>query len=146
MRRSKRLTARQRRALLRAFDDDARKLEARFEAELLRSFNALGREAARAMREATRPINYNYQSEVLHQILVERELQDRIWGHALDLTHDDSDWALIITSHIGNLCEVMLNSRNNPVPTDIETEIIQLAAVALAWLETRKELTDDPPS
>ena len=53
-RRSKRLTARQRRALLLAFDDDARKLEARFEAELLRTFNALGREAARAMREATR--------------------------------------------------------------------------------------------
>ena len=52
-RRSRRLTARQRRALLRAFDDDARRLEARFEAELLRSFNALGREAARAMREAT---------------------------------------------------------------------------------------------
>ena len=53
-RRLKRLTARQRRALLRAFDRDARQLEAQFEAELLRAFEALGLEAAKAMKEATK--------------------------------------------------------------------------------------------
>ena len=52
-RRPKRMTARQRRALLRAFDRDARKLEAAFEAELLRAFEELGREAAKAMKGAT---------------------------------------------------------------------------------------------
>ena len=52
-RRPKRMTARQRRALLRAFDRDARRLEAEFQAELLRAFERLGREAARAMKEAT---------------------------------------------------------------------------------------------
>ena len=52
-RRPKRMSARKRRALLRAFDRDARRLERRFEAELLRSFETLGREAARAMKEAT---------------------------------------------------------------------------------------------
>ena len=52
-RRLKRLTARQRRGLLRAFDRDARRLEAQFQAELLRVFEALGREAAKAMKEAT---------------------------------------------------------------------------------------------
>ena len=52
-RRPKRMTARQRRALLQAFDRDARRLEAKFEAELLRAFEALGREAAKAMKEAT---------------------------------------------------------------------------------------------
>ena len=52
-RRPKRMTARQRRALLRAFDRDARQLETQFEADLLRAFEALGREAAKAMKEAT---------------------------------------------------------------------------------------------
>ena len=52
-RRPRRMTARQRRALLRAFDRDARRLEKQFEAELMKEFDALGREAARAMKEAT---------------------------------------------------------------------------------------------
>ena len=52
-RRARRMTARQRRGLLRAFDRDARRLERQFEVELLRWFEALGREAARAMKEAT---------------------------------------------------------------------------------------------
>ena len=47
------MTARQRRSLLRAFDRDARLLEKQFEADLLRWFEALGREAAAAMEEAT---------------------------------------------------------------------------------------------
>ena len=47
------MRARQRRALLRAFDRDARRLEAQFQADLLRAFEALGREAAGAMKEAT---------------------------------------------------------------------------------------------
>ena len=51
--RPKRMTARQRQALLRAFDRDARRLEKQFEAALLRAFEALGREAAKAMKEAT---------------------------------------------------------------------------------------------
>ena len=51
--RPKRMTARQRQALLRAFDRDARRLEAQFQAELLREFEALGRRAAKAMKEAT---------------------------------------------------------------------------------------------
>ena len=52
-RRPKRMRARQRRALLRAFDRDARRLEAQFQADLLQAFEALGREAANAMKEAT---------------------------------------------------------------------------------------------
>ena len=52
-RRPKRMTARQRRGLLLAFDRDALRLEAEFQAELLRAFEALGREAAKAMKEAT---------------------------------------------------------------------------------------------
>ena len=51
--RPKRMTARRRRGLLRAFDRDARRLEKQFEAELLRAFEALGREAAKAMKEET---------------------------------------------------------------------------------------------
>ena len=51
--RPKRMTARQRQALLRAFDRDARRLEKQFEAALLREFEALGRRAAKAMKEAT---------------------------------------------------------------------------------------------
>ena len=52
-RRPKRMSARRRRGLLRAFDRDARRLEKQFEAELQGEFGALGREAARAMKEAT---------------------------------------------------------------------------------------------
>ena len=48
------MTARQRRGLLRAFDRDARSLEKQFEGELLRAFEELGREAAKAMKEATK--------------------------------------------------------------------------------------------
>ena len=52
-RRRLRLSARQRRALLLAYDRDARRLEANMQARLSRVFEALGREAARAAREAT---------------------------------------------------------------------------------------------
>lgn len=82
------------------------------------------------------------QKVVIKAIIAERIRQDIKWG--ADRIHLDKDWRLILGEESGELSKAILeNEFDYPGadPYDIEKELVEVAAVALAWLEdifTRK--------
>jgi NTP pyrophosphatase (non-canonical NTP hydrolase) len=63
----------------------------------------------------------------------ERKSQDKKWG---EQNHTDERWLTIATEELGEIANAILK----PSPTDpdnIKKEIIQLAAVCVAWLEAK---------
>jgi len=69
-------------------------------------------------------------AEVLENVLAERERQDSIWGDQRDNT--DDTWALIALEEFG---EVAKDINDNKLGSAY-TEIIQVAAVMVAWAES----------
>jgi len=69
-------------------------------------------------------------AEVLENVLAERERQDSIWGDQRDNT--DDTWALIALEEFG---EVAKDINDNKLGLAY-TEIIQVAAVMVAWAES----------
>lgn len=62
-------------------------------------------------------------------ILEERERQDKKFGANRML--DDGEWLKIIIEEIGEVAKAMLENS----PKEVMKELIQVAAVALVWLE-----------
>ena len=80
--------------------------------------------------------------DVLERIDAEREFQDAQWGGpSHDAGHDDATWLLILTKQLGTASNAILlvNDVEPPKWQDeaIEHELVQAAAVMLAWLESR---------
>ena len=69
-------------------------------------------------------------ADVLENVLAERERQDSIWGDQRDNT--DDTWALIALEEFG---EVAKDINDNKLGSAY-TEIIQVAAVMVAWAES----------
>ena len=69
-------------------------------------------------------------AKVLENVLAERERQDSIWGDQRDNT--DDMWALIAREELG---EVAKDINDNKLGSAY-TEIIQVAAVMVAWAES----------
>ena len=69
-------------------------------------------------------------------ILAERKRQDDKWGVQ---DHDDPLWLAILTEEVGEAAQCICRANDGDAPAgDIDKEIVQVAAVALAWLECRK--------
>lgn len=73
-------------------------------------------------------------SNMVDLILDERDRQDNEWG---EQDHPDLDWLAILTEELG---EVAKEVKGNQVPLggndeQMGQELVQVAAVALAWLE-----------
>lgn len=64
--------------------------------------------------------------KILEQIRWERQRQDAKWG---EQNHKDLFWLGILTEEIGEVAKELLEER------DPAEELIQVAAVAVAWLE-----------
>jgi len=62
----------------------------------------------------------------LSEILTERERQDQKWG---EQDHESLYWLAILTEEIGEVAQAILNGKR------VRPEVVQVAAVALAWLE-----------
>ena len=69
---------------------------------------------------------------VLNLIRIERARQDQKWGQQ---DHVNDKWCSIATEEY---CE-MVRALNNKDNKNLEEEIIQLAAVLVAWFENKKE-------
>ena len=76
------------------------------------------------------------------RLLDERAKQDAKWG---EQNHDDYVWLAILSEEVGEAAQAILkcNDPNDAPPgvwqeKDIELELIQSAAVILAWLEARE--------
>lgn len=61
-------------------------------------------------------------------IVDERKRQDEKWG--ADRNLDDTTWLTILMEEVGETCEAILKG----LPS-MQTELVQVGAVALAWLE-----------
>ena len=81
-------------------------------------------------------------SQAIEKIIAERSNQDAKWG---EQNHDDYVWLAILSEEVGEAAQAILKT-NDPSDSGegvwsdehIEVELIQSAAVILAWLECRE--------
>lgn len=72
---------------------------------------------------------------IFSEIRAELDRQDEKWG---EQNHDDGIWALILGEEFGEACMAALEYEfgDSEDPTKhLEEELIQVAAVAIAWVE-----------
>lgn len=63
----------------------------------------------------------------------ERNFQDRKWGIQ---NHDDKTWLAILMEEVGELAMTLLDNKEKGHPDFLRNkELIQVAAVAVAWME-----------
>jgi len=78
------------------------------------------------MFKATHPIQLKYLSELKQ----ERDRQDARFGQQ---DHTPERWCVILGEEFGEVCRAVYD--NTLDPAHLRSELIQVAAVALAWLE-----------
>lgn len=66
---------------------------------------------------------------IINDIVKERNRQDVLWGADRDLSH--GQWLVILVEEVGEVAKAMQEGDWK----DIRTELIQVAAVCVAWLE-----------
>lgn len=70
---------------------------------------------------------------VLADVLAERIRQDDQWG---EQNHADHWWHLILTEEVGEVAQAVLHDWfGGPAEDTVREELVQVAAVALSWLE-----------
>lgn len=74
------------------------------------------------------------QIDLLTEVAVERERQDMRWGTQ---DHDDPRWLAILTEELGEVAREVVEELAIPRSRgyQIREELVQVAAVAVAWLE-----------
>jgi NTP pyrophosphatase (non-canonical NTP hydrolase) len=73
----------------------------------------------------------NSTARVLARVIRERIRQLERWGIQ---EHDNGTWALILGEEFGEACQAALQHSSSD-PTDLRAELVQVAAVAVAWIE-----------
>ena len=71
------------------------------------------------------------QYNIIAGILNERGFQDRQWGVQ---NHSDMRWLPILMEEVGEVARAMLH-QDGDESGEVGPELVQVAAVALAWLE-----------
>ena len=71
-------------------------------------------------------------AEILADIQSERDFQDHKWGSQRNLP--PAMWATILGEEFGEVCEEVLDLDNDHT-IKLYKELIQVAAVAVCWLE-----------
>jgi NTP pyrophosphatase (non-canonical NTP hydrolase) len=74
-------------------------------------------------------------SDILEDVYAERERQDGKWGIQ---RHDDPTWLAILSEEIGESAQEVLQRKFGDVANghgDLREELVQVAAVAVAWVE-----------
>lgn len=68
------------------------------------------------------------QKAVIELIIEERKRQDEKWGKS---DHSNFVWNAILNKEVGEVAHEVLNE----LPYSLREEVVQVAAVAMAWLE-----------
>ncbi len=71
--------------------------------------------------------------EAIRLVVAERKAQDKKWGREFH-GRPDERWLAILAEEFGELAQAFLQEKPNK---DIEEELVQVAAVAVSWLEFR---------
>lgn len=77
------------------------------------------------------------QNKVFQKIARERKAQDAKWG---EQNHHDGYWSLILSEEVGELAKAILQDDG----TNLDEELTQVAAVAVAWMECRSRNVATP--
>lgn len=80
------------------------------------------------------------QRVVLGLVQAERENQDAKWGAHRDLP--SGIWLAILLEEIGEVAKIMLEDPSQEAVERLSDELIQVAAVAVAWIEGLATPTD----
>jgi len=75
------------------------------------------------------PVSTEEQLLATRNVLNERDRQDGKWGSQRHLS--DREWLTILTEEVGEAAKDILDQKHD----GLKTEVTQVAAVALAWLE-----------
>lgn len=79
-------------------------------------------------------------SDVLTEVRQERRNQDATWG---EQNHEDGWWMAILAEEVGEAAQETLRMHfGGKAPHDLREELIQVAAVAVAWVEALDRRTD----
>ena len=85
------------------------------------------------------------QARILNEIKIERMRQDKKWGAIASRSHEHLYWLAVLMEEVGEVAtaiwEFVTNREkvqgvNHPIEP-IKTELIQCAAVIVAWLEDK---------
>lgn len=78
-------------------------------------------------------------AEAVKQIRDERDKQNRKWG---EQNHDGGLWLKILMEEVGELSQAMLHDEfGGPAAGTVDAELVQVAAVAVQWMECRRRLS-----
>lgn len=80
--------------------------------------------------------------EIIDDINIERQRQNDKWGQQ---DHDDYRWLAILTEEVGELSQSILHDEFGGYASGTtEAELIQIAAVAVQWLECMRRRKVQP--
>lgn len=91
------------------------------------------------MPEQIRTDKNDLQSRVIQHIIDERDFQDNKWG--TNRTHTPAEWLMILGEEVGEANKAALEARfgldieHDDRIRDLRTELVQVAAVAVAIIE-----------
>lgn len=71
--------------------------------------------------------------DLVYEIVEERLRQDEKWG---EQNHNDYTWLAVLTEEVGEVAQAALHDEfGGKAAGTLKKELIQVAAVALSWLE-----------
>lgn len=70
---------------------------------------------------------------VFDEVAAERARQDERWG---EQNQDDFVWGAILAEEVGEVNRAMLEARDGNGGGNLREELLQVAAVAVAWVES----------
>ena len=73
------------------------------------------------------------QQQIFKDIQEERDNQDDKWG-SIQSREDNEPWLQILVEEVGEVAEAQLKEAYDPLQS-LRKELIQVAAVAVAWIE-----------
>lgn len=74
------------------------------------------------------------QLHFFNKIVAERKRQDELWGFPQKNTN--AEWGCILAEECGEVAQEVLRIRfSDKSPEDLKTELVQVAAVCVSWLE-----------
>ena len=82
-------------------------------------------------------------SDVLSDIMDERERQEEKWG---TVRHDDCYWLALLVEEVGEMARVIVGGGRPVLATELYLEMIQVAALIIAWAEQMPSIPKPHPA